>query len=86
MTQLTIRGFDAELERAIRSLAKAEGLSLNQAALRLLRRGAGLASGADRNAVGDALDRFIGDWSDADRAAVDEAVRDFSVIDEDLWR
>ena len=43
MNQITVRGFDDELSACLRRLAKREGLSLNQAALRLLRRGAGLA-------------------------------------------
>ena len=37
MKQLTIRGFDDELIRRIRAVAREEGLSLNQAVLRLLR-------------------------------------------------
>ena len=45
MKQLTVRGFDDDLERAIRQLARRERISLNQAALKLLRRGAGLPDG-----------------------------------------
>ena len=41
MKQLTVRGFDDELAEAIRQLARRDGTSLNQAALKLLRRGAG---------------------------------------------
>ena len=43
MKQLTIRGFDEDLERAIRQLARRDGISLNRAALKLLRRGRGPA-------------------------------------------
>lgn len=39
MNQLTVRGFDDELSSAVRRLAKTEGVSLNQAALRLLKKG-----------------------------------------------
>ena len=42
MNQLTVRGFDDELAERIRRLAKQDGTSLNQAALKLLRKGAGL--------------------------------------------
>ena len=45
MKQLTIRGFDEDLDRAIRQLARRDGISLNRAALKLLRRGAGLPDG-----------------------------------------
>ena len=45
MKQLTVRGFDDELAEAIRQLARRDGTSLNQAALKLLRRGADLSDG-----------------------------------------
>ena len=47
MRQLTVRGFDDELSSAIQGLAQREGISLNKAALRLLRKGAGLADGSE---------------------------------------
>ena len=42
MDHLSLRGFDKELERRLRELARSENVSLNKAALLLLRRGAGL--------------------------------------------
>ncbi len=39
MNQITVRGFDDELAERIQRLAKRDGTSLNQAALKLLRRG-----------------------------------------------
>ena len=42
MNQLTVKGFDDELDAIMRRLARQEGISLNQAALKLLREGAGL--------------------------------------------
>ena len=44
MNQLTVRGFDDELRERIRRLAQSDGSSLNQAALKLLRKGSGLAN------------------------------------------
>ncbi len=44
MTQLTLRGLDPELEKRLRELAARDQLSLNKAALKLMRRGAGLES------------------------------------------
>ena len=38
MKQLTVRGFDDNLAEVIRQLARRDGTSLNQAALKLLRR------------------------------------------------
>ena len=74
MTQLTVRGFDPELERELRKVAKREHLSLNQAALRLMRKGAGLGKGLSAP-IGDALDAFVGCVSADDSDAVDAAVR-----------
>lgn len=48
MKQLTIRGFDDELSERIRREAEEEGISLSKAALRLLRRGAGLPTAKAR--------------------------------------
>ena len=87
LKQLTLRGFDSELERRLRLEARSGGLSLNQAALRLLRRGAGL--GGERsspNAVGSALDHLIGTWSEADARSLQEATAVFDRVDEDFWK
>ena len=55
--QLTVRGFDAELADSIRRLARQERISLNQAVLRLLRRGAGLAD--DQASVDPSAPRWM---------------------------
>lgn len=87
MHQLTVRGFDDELSARLQRLANREGISLNQAALRLLRKGAGLqdpATGPDT--IGSSLDHLIGSWSSAEADEVDSALRDFETVDETLWR
>ena len=87
MNQLTVRGFDDELAERIQRLAKRDGTSLNQAALKLLRKGAGLADpnqGSDT--VGSSLDHLIGSWSEDEAAELDAALEEFEVIDEAAWR
>ena len=87
MNQLTVRGFDDELSERIRRLAKRDGTSLNQAALKLLRKGAGLADPAQKaDTVGAALDHLIGSWSDDEAAELDAALEEFENIDEAAWR
>ncbi len=87
MNQITVRGFDDELSASLRRLAKREGLSLNQAALRLLRRGAGLAEGpGQRDTVGDSFDRLIGSWTQADADEMEAALKEFETIDEAAWK
>jgi hypothetical protein len=86
LKQLTLRGFDSELERRLRLEARSRGVSLNQAALRLLRRGAGVGDerGAP-NAVGSALDHLIGTWSGADARSLREATAAFDDVDQEFW-
>ena len=85
MTQLTIR-FEAELEREIRALARREKLSLNQAAVRLLRKGAGLSpEGPPADVVGDSLDDLIGTWSDREAKELAEALEVFERIEPEQW-
>ena len=82
-----IRGFDDELSRRIESLAQREGISLNRAVLRLLRKGAGLGEGASRaNVVGSSLDHLIGTWDDQQAKEIERAVADFETIDESMWQ
>ena len=86
MQQLTVRGFEPELAECIRRLAQQERISLNQAVLRLLRRGAGLDG--DRVAadtVGSSLDHFIGSWTSQQADEMDRALEDFEGIDESMW-
>ena len=83
MNQLTIRGFDDELTRRIRQLAAREGISLNRAVLRLLRRGAGLGHHKDSDdTVGSSLDHLIGTWTSEEAAEMDRALQDLSHVDE----
>lgn len=84
--QLTIRYGD-EMARRIEELVRREGLSRNQAVLRLLRKGAGLDERPeDPDVVGDSLDWFVGSWTDEQAREFDEAVAEFERIDEELWK
>ena len=86
MKQLTVRGFDDELSASLRNLAKREGISLNQAALRLLRKGAGLTdSKGNPNTVGHSLDDLFGVWSREEAESFDTALEFFETVDESKW-
>ena len=87
MNQLTVRGFDDELAEHIRRLSKREGISLNEAALKLLRKGAGLADLKRKvDTVGTSLDHLIGSWTDEEAAEMDRTLEELEVIDEADWR
>ena len=84
MNQLTVRGFDDELSASVCGLAKREGISLNQAALRLLRKGAGLADGkGNPNEIGSPLDDLFGIWSREEAEAFNAA---FEIVGETAWK
>ena len=87
MKQLSLRGFDPELEKRIRDLARKEGISLNQASLRLLRKGAGMeGTGGASQTVGDSLDHLIGTWSPEDSDAFLESIEPVEQIDPSFWK
>ncbi len=87
MNQLTVRGFDDDLSASLRRLANREGISLNQAAMRLLRKGAGLSDGTGQaDTVGSSLDHLIGKWSEAEASQMDSALKELETIDESAWR
>lgn len=87
MNQLTIRGFGDDLRREIEALARERGISLNRAAVLLIRRGAGLDDDQARaNVIGDSLDEFIGSWTVEDEAAFLGSIGATEQVDHELWR
>lgn len=87
MKQLSLRGFDPELERRIRELARKERISLNRATLRLLRKGAGLEkTSKPSEVVGDSLDHLIGKWSADESREFLKSIRSLEQIDRFFWK
>jgi hypothetical protein len=85
--QLTLRGLGSELEEALRREASEKGISLNQAAVGLLRRGAGLSEKRlRRDVIGSSLDRYIGVWSDKDERRFVEVTGELERVDAELWK
>jgi len=87
MNQLTIRGFGDDLRREIEALSRERGISLNRAAVLLIRRGAGLDDDRARaKVIGDSLDEFIGSWTAEDEAEFLGIIEAMEQIDDELWR
>ncbi len=87
MKQLSVRGFDPELEKRIREIGKKEGISLNRAVLRLLRKGAGLEDSAkSRDIVGHSLDHLIGRWSAVQEKEFLRGIAPLEQIDRSFWK
>ena len=79
--QLTLTGLDDELLNYIRGLARHEALSLNDAALQLLRTGAWHTYvPGEASVVGYSLDHFIGSSTAAEADELDSALRDFEAF------
>ncbi len=77
MNQLTVEGFDDALADSIRRIAEQEGLSLNQTAAMLLRKGAGLQEEAAGNdTAGSSLDHSTGTRGPAEADETDEALEE----------
>ena len=85
MRQLTIRGFDLELEQKIRSLSQREGISMNKAALRLLRKGAELSDDKATKRVGSRLDKYAGTMSKHEARELLDSIASSDQIDPDMW-
>jgi hypothetical protein len=85
--QITIRGLDAETDRRVRDLASRLRISLNKAAVMLIRKGAGLREDdSGPEVVGKSLDSFIGSWSREDEAKLLDSIREMEQVDQDLWQ
>ena len=85
--QMTIRSNDKELEKRLEQLARKEGISINKAVLKLLRRGVGMNEKTDQeNRIGSALDSFIGTWTDEEADELLKAVEDLEKIDRKFWQ
>ena len=79
MNQLTIRGFDKDIEREIREIARKEKVSLNKAVLRILQHGLGSADRHVRSrTIGSTLDHLAGSWSEDEARAMDEIEKDIA--------
>ena len=100
MDRLTVEGIDDELSVRICHLAEREGISLSEAALLLVRKGAGLESGVERinwgnvrkwagpeEGDGRGLARLVGSMTAAEADELNAAIEEmFETVDERLWR
>jgi hypothetical protein len=85
--QLTIRGLDPRVAAEIERVARMEGVSLNRAAVGLLRKGAGVAIGQDdANQIGQSLDHLFGTWSRDQADKLLESIRSCEQVDGDFWQ
>lgn len=82
MNQLTVRGLGNDLAGRIQCLTRRETTSLNQTALKLLRKGVGLKEASEgTDTVGSSVGNLIGAWTQAERGEFDAALEEFEMLD-----
>jgi hypothetical protein len=87
MKQLSLRGFDPMLEKKIREIARNQSISLNRAAICLMRKGAGFTeSGKTADVVGDSLNHLIGKWSKEEANTLLKSLSPLDQIDRSFWK
>ena len=66
----------------IQCLARREGTSLNQTALKLLRKGVDLEEASEgKDTVGSSVGHLVGAWTQAERDEFDAALEEFEMLD-----
>ena len=86
MKQLSLRGFDSALEKVLCETARSQGISLNRAAISLMRKGAGIAENKKADCVGESLDHLIGRWSEEGVKAFLKGIQSTEQIDRTFWK
>jgi plasmid stability protein len=85
MKTMTLRGVDDDLAYALDRLARRNGHSVNAEVIGLLREKLGLSK-PQFHAVHHDLDHLAGTWTEEDAREFEQAVSDFSRVDDEVWR
>ncbi len=83
MNAITLRNIPREIQEAIQSRARDEGLSFNKTVLRMLEEALGLRRGSE--VLHHDLDHLAGTWSQEEAAEFDAALAEQRRIDPELW-
>lgn len=86
MTQLTVRGIDAQLHKALKEDAQKRGVSVNRIVLDALRQMAGLEQPRGQRPMRHHdLDHLAGAWTEAEFEEFQAAIEQQRTIDPELW-
>ncbi len=85
MSQITLRGLDAEIEDKIRKMASNSGKSLNRVILDMIYQYAGFIKKGNR-APAESLRKLAGGWNKKDAASFYKAIKSSEQIDEEMWK
>ena len=84
--QLTLRDIDPRVLAEVQRVAAAEGLSMNKAAAKLLKQGAGIADAVGPRRIGSAIDRFVGTLSRSEARRLSRSMEAMERVDDELWK
>jgi len=84
--QVTLRDLDPRVLAEIERVARAEGLSINKAAAKILKIGAGIDAAPESRRIGAAVDRFVGKLSAAEARKLVQSLRVVEQVDDELWK
>ena len=85
MSQITLRGLDAEMENKIRKMASNSGKSLNRVILDMIYQHTGFKKKGNRGPA-ESLRKLAGGWNQKDAVSFHEAIKSSEQIDEDMWK
>lgn len=86
MKNLSIRGVDEQLERALKERAKRENMSMNKLVIRILQNNLVKDEVSVTLKTYDDLDHLAGTWSEAEAREFEEHITPFEQIDEAMWK
>lgn len=84
--QITLRDLDPRVFAEIERVAHVEGLSINKAAAKILKVGAGIEEARESRRIGAAVDRFVGSLSAAEARKISQSLRSVEQVDPELWK
>lgn len=84
--QLTVRDLDPRVLAEIERVAGREGLSLNKAAAKILKAGAGLSDEKPTRRIGSAVDRFVGILAPAESNQLNRSLAWLERVDDEHWK
>jgi hypothetical protein len=85
MSQITLRGLDADMENKIRKMASNSGKSLNRVILDMIYQHTGFKKKGNK-APAESLRKLAGGWNEKDALSFHEAIKSSEQIDEDMWK
>ena len=86
MKTVTIRGVDTEVAEKLKTYAKAQGKSINQVILDILKTSVGLKKDKIYSCEYDDLDDLFGGWSEDEFNDISARIEQGRRIDPEIWR